>query len=303
MSLNLSPSIDSSVRKATLSRPALCWEIRPTKHKTSSVFRLTDHPHELTIADGQTYRPQGFDTSALRREAGFKSASKEVVGVISSDDLTDELLRSGILLDARITEYRVDWLFPWKPAVETLKYDVVDLEFDGDQWQATVGNLTSVLDEAIGDYINPRCGVEVFSLGVGKCNKSSTGFSRFRSVSVVIDPYLEFTASNDLDISTIPDLSQWIDGKLLWLTGANTGHESYIRSVSDSDDRTVTLHLPTPSPIEVGDDCTLFVGCNHLLGAGNSVGDCINLFDNGINYQGHPFTPTKDQTIRGISTA
>lgn len=286
-------------------RPATCWEIRPTRSQTADIYRLTDHPHELTLGvDQQTYRPQAFDASAVRGEVGFKEGDREVVGVISSDDLTDELLRSGVLLGARITEYLVDWLMPYLPPVETLRYDVVDMEFNGDVWNVQVGNLMTVLSEPIGEYYGPRCGVEVFSLGAGQCNADNTDFVAFRDVTSVTSdaPFTQFVVQQDLDLSVIPSNEKWRDGKCVWVTGANQGHVSYIRSVDLVDDRTVTLHLPTPNPIEVDDQCSLSMGCNKLSGAGNTDGDCRNLYDNLANFQGDPFMPTRDETTRGIPT-
>lgn len=205
------------------------------------------------------------------------------------------MLRAGFLLDAEVTEYLVDWFLPWKPPIETLRYQVLEVEHDGDQWVAQVGSIATLLSVSLGDYYGPRCGVDVFSSGPGQCNKSSSGFSVSGDVDVILTPNIEFDTAANFDAGSWED-EHWRDGKLVWLTGANTGHVSFIREATGDD---ILLHEPTPNEIVVGDAWIAFQGCNHQAGIGNATGDCKNRYGNLLNFQGFPFIPGRDATVRG----
>jgi uncharacterized phage protein (TIGR02218 family) len=278
-------------------RVATCWRIVPRKFTAPTIY-LTDHPNSLVLADGQTYLPVGIETSARERRVGFAESDKECRGIVSADALTDELLRAGALLDAEVTEYLVDWFFPWKPPIETLRYQVLEVEQDGDQWVAQVGSIATLLNVPLGDFYGPRCMVDVFSVGPGQCNKSSSGFELVSDVDAVVTPNLEFDTSSNFSAGSW-DLEHWRDGKLVWLTGANQGHVSFIREINPSDTDNIVLHEPTPNAIAVGDFWRAFQGCNHQAGVGNSTGDCKNRYANLVNFQGFFFIPGRDRTVQG----
>jgi uncharacterized phage protein (TIGR02218 family) len=279
-------------------RAATCWKIVPTRFVSPTIY-LTDHPHSIVLGDGQTYLPTGIETTARERRTGFTESNKDCRGVVTSDALTSDLLRSGVLLDAQVTEYLVDWLFPWKPPIETLRYQILELEQDGDEWVAQVGSIATLLSVSLGDYWGSRCMVDVFSVGPGQCNKSSTGFTTSSDVDAVIVAGLEFDTSVNFASGSWEN-EHWRDGKLVWLTGANAGHVSLIREINPGDTDNIVLHEPTPNAIAVGDFWRAFQGCNHQSGIGNTTGHCKNLFDNLVNFQAFPFIPGRDASIKGI---
>jgi len=281
------------------------------REEVNADFRFTDHPHELILPDGLTYQPLRLDPSARGRRAGFEPGDVEVIAVIDDDRMTDQLLRSGALLDAEVTEYTVDWLMPYLPPVETIQYHIRELEYDGDRWLAKCGTICTVLEEQVGDYYGPLCPVELFSTGLGQCNADPTDHTASFVVRAVIEPFSHFSISGGTITGSweLPvvfaggDKRRMRDGKIVWTSGDNVGHVSYIKDAPEDDE--AILHLPTPNPMQVGDVATIQTGCNKLIGTGQSgndpeKGDCRNFYLNDLNFQGDPYMPTRDETTRGI---
>lgn len=74
-------------------------------------------------------------------------------------------------------------------------------------------------------------------------------------------------------------------GKLVWLTGANAGLTSLVRTFSPG---VVTLALPPPNAIAVGDTYSITAGCD------KQYGTCGGRYGNILNFRGEPFIPGPD---------
>lgn len=80
------------------------------------------------------------------------------------------------------------------------------------------------------------------------------------------------------------------NGGIIWEVGNNAGVGREIRDF-DGDPTTQVFELlrALPYDIEVGDRARVYRGC--LL---RFTEDCVTIFDNGDNFRGEPFVPTKD---------
>lgn len=297
MSVRLASVIADRVRMDKCSRPAICWKIEITQLAAPDVY-LTDHPHALTLADGNTYLPSnGVETSNRRREAAMKEANKEGHGIITTEQITDAMMQAGVLLEARITEQLVDWFFPYNPPIESITYEVDSVEDDGDAWVLNIVNLATLLTDQIGDVTGGRCRVELFSTGPGMCNASPTGHSFAVTVTSVFEARTYF----DTDETFGAPLSVFRNGRIEWQTGDNDGSVSMAKEVLASDPSRIRLAGRTLYPIQVGDTCIVFKGCNHLAGVTDNVGHCKPVFDNLVNYQGELAIPGRNRTTRGVA--
>ncbi len=97
-------------------------------------------------------------------------------------------------------------------------------------------------------------------------------------------------------VGTNPTLSlatgEYDLGNFKWLTGANKDVAMEVKTWVDSTG-TVTLFMPMPFDIAVGDEFEIFPGCN------KSTARCgSSLFDNIVNYRGLPFIPGNDDLQR-----
>ncbi len=78
-------------------------------------------------------------------------------------------------------------------------------------------------------------------------------------------------------------------GLLTWLTGANAGYKMDVRTSSVG---SITLALPMPNPIAVGDTYSVVAGCD------KTAATCKGRFNNFINFRGEPFIPGTDAILR-----
>lgn len=79
-----------------------------------------------------------------------------------------------------------------------------------------------------------------------------------------------------------------VPGRVQWLTGDNAGHEYAVETVDIGTD-SIELTEPATYPIEVGDTYRIRPDCGKQY-----VRDCINIWNNGINFKGEPLIPVGD---------
>lgn len=103
-------------------------------------------------------------------------------------------------------------------------------------------------------------------------------------------------------VATVTDLRQftatgvslgadhWTEGLVKWLTGLNAALNMEVKT--DSGAGALTLILPMPFAIQVGDTFKVQAGCRKRL-----LEDCVAKFDNAENFQGFAFVPGIDVTF------
>jgi hypothetical protein len=83
------------------------------------------------------------------------------------------------------------------------------------------------------------------------------------------------------------------NGRVLWLTGANTGRVSDIQQHRQSSGSAlITLWEEPISTVTVGDTATLVAGCDRTYSM------CLSKFNNIVNFHGEPFVPGSDALMR-----
>lgn len=78
-------------------------------------------------------------------------------------------------------------------------------------------------------------------------------------------------------------------GTIKFLTGQNAGYSQDIKMNALG---SLTLALPMPNPIAVGDTYTAIAGCDR------QISTCIGRFNNVIHFRGEPFIPGMDNMVR-----
>lgn len=78
--------------------------------------------------------------------------------------------------------------------------------------------------------------------------------------------------------------------RILWLTGANAGRISYVRSWIPGS-KTLKLYTQTGAPIVAGDRFLYTSGC------GKTIEDCKTRFNNAINFRGEPYLPGNETAL------
>ena len=138
------PQQESQLQKELL-HLCNCYEITRTDGR---VYRLTDHSELLKVDTSGTgegelkdfFPNNGAETSATEKTADFNPENAEIRGIISSDMITEEEIRAGLLKNAKLTRYLVDWRCPWSGFFEKETF-----EFGSIAW-----GQTAYLGEIIG---------------------------------------------------------------------------------------------------------------------------------------------------------
>lgn len=261
-----------------------CWRIA---RKDGVVIRVTTHNGTLTVpiaGTNEVFSPIGaMDPSARQKLSQLKERNLECKGMFDVAAMTFDDLRAGRYRGAAVTEYIVDWKYPWLGPIEQTVYFMGATQFNGEYWEAHLDGFTTNLKRDVGRTYGRMCDA---TLGDSRCTLNLAPFTfTGLTVTAVLAPRQSFTSS-----ATQAD-AYFGYGNLTWTSGANAGLtvdiEYYINSGG-----TFQLLLYTPSDFAPGDTFTAVGGCDRTLPT------CRDRFNNIINYQGFPAIPGTDVMIR-----
>jgi uncharacterized phage protein (TIGR02218 family) len=267
-----------------------------TNHDREIEFDSTRPFVVLGASDLQTYKPSGsFSASASQRASGLRVSNKSLEGTITSDEITEADLHTGLYRDAKITEYTVDYRFPMLGPITTDVYWVESIEKGENIHTVNVEGLARFLQRATGNSVTKLCPA---ALGDDECKKDLTKMQRLAVAVEAVTDRQTFTATAaTLPTDTAapdPDLEDdyFALGELVWVTGDNTGVVSKVARFTLST-RAFVLRFPTPNDITAGDTYNVKPGCN------KSLGFCHSQFDNKDNFQGDHLVPGAQRVNKG----
>ena len=256
-----------------------CWRI---ERKDGVVMGFTDHDRDLSF-DGVTYQAaSGFTASSVEDQLGLAVSNLDVQGALSSAAITEADLNAGRYDDAAVTIYLVNWQ-------DVSQRVVLRSGFLGQVSRGTLAftaelrGLASRLDQAAGRIFQRSCPWE---LGDAHCTVDLTAAGRHGTgiVAQVISAF-DFTAT-EFDGLATGVLSR---GRLAWTSGVNNGLAVEVKSHSAAGAiARLSLFLPMPDPIEVGDAFTVTAGCDKTFET------CRDRFANVVNFGGFPHMPGND---------
>lgn len=278
------PSPLKEMLDLTVNRVAVCWRLDRTDG--ISLF-FTDHDRKLIIGT-DTYLPAGStNATARQKEIGLKENNLEISGILSSEVITNADLVAGAYRDCKVTEFGVDWRFPWSGIIYKNVFYIKSVKYTSNQWFAELSGVTAWLALNVGRIFTRHC---PWTLGDFRCTINLAPLTVPGSVSSIIDTFSKFSASPFEVGSGVPD-GWYTDGVLTWASGANINRSFDVR-LHDILFGTCELHLRCPFAIQPGDSFQVQPGCDKLFGT------CTNKFNNAINFGGFPFMPGTNAMIR-----
>lgn len=283
--------VSLSVRGST--RLVRCWEI--VLQASRGTFRFTEHDRELTF-DGNAYSPAGgTEAGAAVNQADLAVPNTGCRGILTSDKITEKMLREGAFNGAEVTEFLVDARFPWAGRTRLTRYSVGRTEWNDSLglFESDLVGLTERLSRKVGEIYSRSCR---WNLGDTDCGVNLATWTRTASVVSVID---DATFTTGAPAGGAVTEGFFNDGLLEWTSGDNTGLSTAVKRYTLSGN-VWELSIPPASPIQVGDALSAVHGCNKQPGVdidGNTVpeGHCLNLFNNLANFGGFPYMPTNDK--------
>ncbi len=269
-------------------RFSTCWKI---ERLDGTIFRYTDHNVKLTV-QGQVYTPvDSFLATAREAQSQLESINVTATGAVASTSFVVNDMIAGFFREAEITEFVVDWKYPWAGILLCNVYIIESLTFDGERWVGEFVGQGARLTRQVGNVYSRNCR---YTLGDQKCDfdLSTAGFTETAVVvtAIVTDrENTQFTAT-----ALTNDDAFWAQGSISWTLGSNTGIDTEVKTWTKTGAGFV-LSIPTPFDIAVNDEFTITAGCN------KTQRTCIDKFDNNINFGGFPNIPGPDKVLKGPS--
>jgi len=260
-------------------RFALCWKIERTDGVT---LYLTNHNTKLTI-DGNVYTPVGSPSASAREvRDGTAGNNFTVKSYIESTAITHEDLLAGRYRDAVVTEFMVDWKYPWMGKFRNTVNRVLETIFSGEVWEAQVEDLKSRMKQKVGRVYARNCDY-VFG-DPDTCKFDRASLVQSDTVDSIITERRKFV------LATVSAADGYYDdGTITWTSGENSGLSSEIKTQLGDE---IELHVETSFKIEVGDSFDILPGCKHTKEA------CKTYQGDLGNFGGFPTIPGNDKLFQ-----
>ena len=294
MSITIANNLKHHV-STKLKRYIKAWRIVRTDNRK---YFFTDNPTPVTTqVDGLdlrvTFTPGGFNSTAVQSENELVPSDAEYQGAIDSQIISDGDLRAGLFDEAIITEYILDWQFPFARPVFTHKYFIDGVQWTGESWKAEVSGLGRFLQVPIGTIYSNTCrhklGSQVSDADAGACEVDLPAFAGTQIDRVVTTVTNRETFAATAIVTQVDDFYNF--GLVKFNTGANAGLEFEIRDWTNTG-RVLDLQIPVPFNITVGDEFDLEPGCD------KTTLDCDGRYSNLPNFGGFIFLPGEDAIMR-----
>ena len=249
------------------------------------MFFFTDADHTI-IVKGESYTPiGGIHPSAKSAELGLRDSNIEFRGVLTSDAMTFDDLQSGKFNRSLVTEFVVDWRYPFASPMRSKVFEIQDFRYTGEIWVANLAGRTRKLQSSQGHTADRDCEYE---FGGPKCTFPLDTVSELGIAISSIDDVRRIFRASTLSASYNDD--DFNQGKCTFLTGTNAGFEVDIKNYTKTN-RIIELQLELPFDVEVGDTFNISRGCDGTFGVCSAYG--WTLF-----FGGNPHVPGSDRANR-----
>lgn len=257
---------------------ATCWTIERLDGVT---FRFTDHDNTLSV-DGVSFTPGGTgNASARQRVEGVEPQNAEVRGAITSGLINEEELQAGRYRGAKVTEFVVDWRFPWAGKFSTNVYYVEETTFDGERWVAKLLGQKIKLQPKVGDLYTRTCR---YDLGDADCGLNLGPLTVAGTISTVLTDRRRFTTT----LTNSDDY--FVLGRMTFTSGANAGLRFDVKSYASASGQ-IELQVQTPFAVAPGDAFSVYPGCDRRDST------CKTKFGNFLRFGGYPTIPGNDKAF------
>lgn len=283
MSLTLASGLQAHYRS---SATALARLLKVTRRDGSVVLRVTDFDADIQMpGDGlHVSAAAGFNASAVRSNANLAVDNLEIGGLFSAVVAKADLL-AGLWDNAAVLISECVWADPTLGARPVRGGRLGKVTYDGETWRAELLGLTEALQANLCRVVSPACDA---ILGDARCGKNLAAFTHALTVTAV-------TSRRQFAASALAQAAGYFDfGLVQWATGANAGASHEIKQHLAGG--ALTLFLPAPYAIAVGDTGSVIAGCDKTRAT------CRDKFANvapGANqgFRGYPDAPSDDKVF------
>jgi len=252
-----------------------CWTVTRTD---GVAMGFTDHDRDLSVG-GVTYRAaSGYTPSAVATSASLAVDNLDVDVVLDDDGITEADLRAGLYDHATVEVMLVNWAAPTDGGIILSKGHLGEVTCKRSVATAEIRGLAQALATNLGEYFSADCRA---ALGDARCGVDLAVLTVSATVTAV-ESRRCFTVGGVAG-------SDYVGGLVAFTSGACAGLKMEVKAC---DGGSITLFVPMPREIAVGDGLTIRPGCD------KSIATCHGRFDNVVNFRGEPFVPGNDAALR-----
>lgn len=260
---------------------ATCWKLT---RRDETALGFTSHDSDLII-DALTYRAaSGMTPSMVASTANLAVDNLEVEGLLSDDAITETDILAGLYDFAEIEIFQVNYADLTQGKMMLRRGWLGEVSLSRGHFVAEVRGLTQRLSQTLGELFSPSCRA---SMGDSRCKVNLAGYTSTASVTEVV-------SQQRIKASGLSQASGYFDyGLITFTSGANDGLSMEVKTYTTGD---VTLVLPMPYAIEVGDGFSIHAGCDRTFET------CVTRFNNALNFRGEPHLPGLDRMLQTAAT-
>ena len=250
-------------------------------------FTILDNPVEM---HGITYRAdRGISDTAVRQNQDLSVDNLEIEGIMSFLNLQNAIsakdIEAGRLDFAELRVMLVNYEsvsdgFMW---IKRGWLGDVDRDTEG-RYLAKVRGISEAAQQQTLEVTSPSCR---YDFGSTRCGFDVSTVTETGTVTSVTDNAV-FADSSRTEAD-----NHFRYGLLTWTVGNNAGLQQEVKTYVSATD-TFTLYEAMPEDIEVGDQYSVYQGCD------KSLDTCVDEFSNGINFGGEPYLPGEDFLVQFV---
>jgi uncharacterized phage protein (TIGR02218 family) len=258
---------------------ATCWKIT---RRDAVVLGFTDHPTDLTIAGLLYQSALGYSATDVVTSGDLAVDNLNLQGFIDSPSITEPDLMAGVWDYAEVEIFEVITSNLGAGTRPLRRGRIGEVSLGRSVFEAELRGLAQAFSQQLCELTSPTCRA---ALGDARCGVDLGPITVTGTVTSVTSPrvWTDSTRSEAAGYFTF--------GKLTWTSGANAGYAMEIKTHASGG--VMTLQLPMPYALAVGDGYSLQPGCDKLLAT------CIAKFSNVDNFRGEPHLPGQDAILRG----
>jgi uncharacterized phage protein (TIGR02218 family) len=257
-------------------------------------FYFTDCDQPIVFGGNTYLSVDGYTPTQMQSSADFTVDHVEVVAYLQSAAISEADLMAGKWDDAAVQMFMVNRKNLAHGAYQ-MRYGMlgqIHVTSPG-QYQAELRGLTQWVQKQIGSLIMPSCRWTLGDINSAGAVPNSHCTVNLPALAVTGVAVTSVTSNQAFHASSLGQADGYFtSGFLTWTSGLNNGRSADVQASALSGG-SIVLQLPMLNNIQIGDLFTIYPGCQK-----RKLADCLNKFNNVINFGGFAEMPGIDSMIR-----
>lgn len=265
---------------------ATCWKVTRTD---GQVFGFTDHDKDLVVSS-VTYKARtGYKRSMIETNSALAVDNLELEGAFDDVAITEADLIAGLWDYASVQIFVVNWADLTQGIGRLRKGRLGEVRAGRTMFTTELRGLLQNLQQEVGREYSAGC---AWDLGDSRCGIVLAGSPSLYTFTGAITHVTSRRVFRD---SALVNAAGFFNhGKITFTGGENVGLSMEVKTFTQSPDSgAITLQLPMPFTVQVGDTYSMHSGCDKTRPT------CRDTYNNIANYGGFPDVPGMDEIFTG----